>query len=67
MSDYRLRLIDEHEQLYKKIAKLKEFIISGKCDELPEIDKYDLKEQLGHMENYFDVLDRRVSRNCNNA
>jgi len=64
MSDFRVRLFEEHTELHKRIDKLKEFIISDKYDELPEVDKKDLKEQLKHMENYFYVLNNRASRQC---
>ena len=65
--DFRGRLFEEHTQLSQRIDKLKEFIVSEKYDKLPEIDRSDLKKQLGHMEQYFNVLCRRVSRQCNNA
>lgn len=67
MSDFRGRLFEEHTQLSQRIDKLKEFIISEKYDALSEIDRSDLKEQLAHMERYFGVISRRVSRQCNNA
>ena len=67
MSDFRARMFEEHSQLSKRIDKLKEFVLSEKYDTLPEIDRTDLKKQLGHMERYFDVLSNRVSRQCNNA
>ena len=64
MSDFRARLFEEHGDLNKKIDKLKAFIISDKYDELPEVDRKDLKEQLKHMEGYFSILTNRVSRQC---
>ena len=67
MSDFRVRLFDEYTQLTQRIERLKAFILSPQYDTLPEIDRTDLKEQLGHMEGYFKVLTRRVSRQCNNA
>lgn len=67
MSDFRARMFEEHSQLSQRIDKLKEFVLSEKYDTLPEIDRTDLKKQLGHMERYFDVLSNRVSRQCNNA
>ena len=62
MSDFRARMFEEHSQLSQRIDKLKEFVLSEKYDTLPEIDRTDLKKQLGHMERYFDVLSNRVSR-----
>ena len=67
MSDFRARMFEEHSQLSQRIDKLKEFVLSEKYDTLPEIDRTDLKKQLGHMERYFDVLSNRVLRQCNNA
>lgn len=67
MSDFRSRLFSEYSDLQVKIEKLKEFVIGEKYDALPEIDRKDLKEQLGHMVKYCEVLSRRVSRQCNNA
>jgi len=64
MSDYRSRLFIEHGELVKKKEKLKDFIISDKYEDLPDVDKLDLKEQLKHMEGYCSVLLRRVSRCC---
>lgn len=67
MNDYRAQIFDEYDQLNQRIEKLKVFILSDKYDALPEIDRVDLKDQLGHMKRYFGVLSRRVSRQCNNA
>lgn len=67
MSDFRSRLFDEYGELQRRIEKLKSFIVGAEYDELPEIDRKDLKEQLGYMESYCAVLSRRVSRQCNNA
>lgn len=67
MSDFRGLLFEEYSQLSQRIEKLKELIISDKYDALLEIDRADLKVQLEHMERYFSVLSRRVSRQCNNA
>ncbi len=59
---YKERLLEEHNQLRLRIGKLGLFIIRDKYASLPEIDRTDLKEQLKHMKEYFDVLTRRVSR-----
>lgn len=67
MSDFRGRLFEEYDQLTQRIEKLKTFIISEKYDALPDIDRADLKKQLVHMEQYHNVLYRRVSRQCNNS
>jgi hypothetical protein len=62
MSDYKTRAIQELGELKEKVSKLHEFILSDKFCELPEVDQSDLKEQLIYMENYFDVLRRRLLR-----
>ena len=67
MSDFRARMFAERNELHERIEKLKAFVIGDKYDELPEIDRTDLKEQLNHMEAYSTVLERRVSRQCNSA
>lgn len=65
MSDFRLRLNDEYTQLTQRMDKLKNFIASVKFDELPEVDRLDLKSQYIFMTGYLEVLERRVSRLCN--
>ncbi len=67
MNDFRARLFEEFDQLSNRITRLKEFIVSDKYDSLPEIERKDLKEQLQHMQAYWKVLSRRVSRQCGNA
>lgn len=67
MSDFRARLFDEQTDLHLKIEKLEKFILSDKYDTLPQVDRKDLKEQLGHMKAYHTVIMRRCSRQCNNA
>lgn len=67
MSDYRARLHQEPGDLYMRIGKLKTFILSDEFERLSEIDRADFKEQLQHMEAYFSVLQRRLSRACGNA
>ena len=64
MSDFVSRLFDEHGDLNRKIEKLTAFITSTEYNNLPEIDRKDLTEQLDHMRAYFIVLTRRVSRQC---
>lgn len=67
MSDFRSRLHTEFTDLTIKVDKLKDFIVSEQYDKLPEIDRSDLKEQLKHMQGYWSVLMRRVSRLCGAA
>lgn len=65
MNDFRARMIEEYTELQMRLEKLKEFIMTDKFDALPEIERKDLKVQLGHMQGYHDVLSHRVSRQCN--
>jgi hypothetical protein len=65
VSDFRARLFVERNELYEKINKLKAFVLGSAFEDLPEIERRDLKLQLGHMEAYFEVLSNRVSRLCN--
>ena len=67
MDDFRGRMFDEYEVLKQRIDNMKVFILGDKYDVLPEVDKVDLKEQLKHMEAYFSVLGRRVSRQCSDG
>ena len=60
-------MFEEHNQLCDRIKKLQTFICSPRYDDIQEIDKADLKEQLQCMQGYFEVLSRRVSRQCNSA
>ena len=65
MNDFRSRLLEEYSELQIRLEKLKEFILSPEFDALPEIDRKDLKAQMGHMQGYHDVLSHRTSRLCN--
>lgn len=67
MSDFRERLFDEFGEVRQRLEKLKTFILTPAFDALPEVDRKDLREQLQHMQGYYDVLFRRSSRLCNNA
>lgn len=64
MSDFRTRLIDEYDQLNHRLNTLTSFILTTKFDELPEIDRLDLKAQYHVMDEYRKILSRRVSRLC---
>ncbi len=68
MSDFRARLFQEHTQLRERIKKYEEFVLwDDKFRSLDEIEMGDLLDQLSHMRKYEEVLQRRVSRLCNNA
>lgn len=67
MDDFRARLLQERTELHQRIERLKEFILDGDFESLPEIDRDDLREQLEHMKRYFDVINRRAGRLCNNT
>lgn len=67
MSDFRARLMTERTELMQKVSKLETFLTSENSAKLEDVDRKDLLEQLSHMRSYLDVLDRRVSRLCNNV
>lgn len=62
MSNYRARLMTEHSELTTKVNKLEHFILADAYTKLPAVDQVDLREQLGHMQKYLEVLSCRVSR-----
>lgn len=62
--DFRVRLQWERDELLERMDKLKNFMRSDKYKSLPKVDRDDLREQLGHMLPYLDVLNRRVARLC---
>lgn len=67
MSSFRSRLFEERNQLNERIEKLRAFILDTKFEELPDIDRNDLREQITYMVEYSKVLERRVARLCNDA
>ena len=62
MGSYKIRLRDESAALKIKIEKLETFIVSKGFDELPNIEREDLKQQYEYMQKYNLVLTRRISR-----
>lgn len=64
MSAFMQRLFEEKRELGRRAERLKTFITSVKYNDLPEIDRKDLVEQLGYMDAYLSVLSRRCSRLC---
>ena len=64
---FKTRLLTEYSQLQQRTEKLEAFISTAAFEELPKIDRDDLRAQLDHMKQYFKVLSQRVSRQCNNA
>lgn len=67
MSDFVERLLVEYGELQLRLEDLKAFILTDQFEALPDIERKDLREQLGHMRDYNDVLSRRASRQCNSA
>jgi hypothetical protein len=57
-------LLIELNELQVKAKALSKFILSKLYDNLPEIERKALKEQLAHMQSYEVVLRARVSRIC---
>lgn len=66
-NSFRARLFKEERELRQRIQSLQKFILGQEYEGLPEVDRNDLKEQLGHMLKYQTVLLRRVSRQCGAA
>jgi len=64
MSNYKVRLYEEHASLQDHIKKLKVFILSKEFDRLSEVERIDLKDQLVYMEQYFRILNMRIARLC---
>lgn len=60
MQPHEKRVVDECFELSNKVDKLKTFLESDKSDSINSYDKILLKQQLQHMSNYLDVLERRI-------
>jgi hypothetical protein len=58
----RERLYREYLELLERKSKIAAFILADSFEDLREIDRRDLREQLGHMNAYWRVLARRCSR-----
>ena len=58
----RGRLFSEHDQLAARRSKLEAFILTPQFEQLADVDKADLREQLTHMRAYEQALERRVLR-----
>ena len=63
IEDWYHRLIIEKHQLKSKIDSLTEFLDNEKFKTLTSDTQGDLKEQLTHMNKYYDVLQRRIEKN----
>lgn len=59
---YQARLIGEYDDLKGKIEKLVLFLQSETFQTLDKYEQTDLKEQLTHMQNYLQILYRRLNR-----
>jgi hypothetical protein len=59
---YQARLIGEYDDLKGKIEKLVPFLQSETFQTLDKDEQTDLKEQLTYMQNYFQILYRRLNR-----
>ena len=60
MQPHEKRVVDECFELSNKVDKLKTFLESDKSNTINSYDKILLKQQLQHMSNYLDVLERRI-------
>jgi hypothetical protein len=59
---YQARLIAEYDDLKVKIEKLSSFNQSDIFKTLESDEQTDLQEQLVHMQNYHQILHRRLNR-----
>ena len=62
MQPHEKRVVDECFELSNKVDKLKTFLESDKSESINIYDKILLKQQLQHMSNYLDVLEKRIVR-----
>ena len=60
MQPHEKRVVDEWCELSIKVDKLKTFLEYDKYESIDIYDKILLKQQLQHMSNYLDVLERRI-------
>ena len=61
MNTYEEDLLAEHVELARDVLKLTEFTSSPEFQELDGFDKMLIGFQLGHMDKYLYILDRRVA------
>ena len=62
MQPHEKRVVDEWLELSTKVDKLKTFLEYDKSESINIYDKILLKQQLQHMSNYLDVLEKRIVR-----
>jgi butyrate kinase len=62
IKDFQQRVIDEKRELDEKLARLNAFVISQhSLDTVGEMEQYRLKKQRKIMEDYSDILSKRIS------
>jgi len=62
MSDFKMRLVEEQEQLEQKLNKLNDFNQSEKVNEIDPVQKSLLLVQAGAMYTYNECLKARLER-----
>ena len=62
MNDFKIRLIDEKEQLEEKLDKLDAFLMSEKVDTIDDTQKALLFVQATAMNTYLQCLIERINR-----
>lgn len=55
-------MTEEYRQLKERISQLSTFMGSDFFNTLPEEERHDIKEQVGAMDHYATVLERRLKR-----
>lgn len=61
MQPHQERVAKERDELAEKIAKLGGFLFGPLFNVLPHDEQIRLVKQLGFMESYLDVIDRRIA------
>lgn len=59
---YQVRVIKERDELNDRLRRLRIYLTTGHYDGLSRVDREDLFNQSVHMNNYLDVLNRRIGR-----
>ena len=60
MEDFQKRVVDEHDELAQKVARLTSFVNSDKFIKVDSMEQSRLMEQLGVMTQYMGILEERI-------
>jgi hypothetical protein len=62
MQPHEERVVAERDQLQERLEKLQAFILTDKMSTLAADEQELLFRQCGHMQQYFNLLNRRIAR-----